>query len=681
MSDTSKVLATRFTDDRFPVEWKNDSEKSLMWFYDDLHCPNPISPLYFDIGGWWDVDGRWGGDCTYMYQRFGAPIGKSWIAKKIGGYVYSAVVPPEEDADKIGPMFDYYLKVMPIYAETFLDRWHKMYIPRLKEMQNAIIDFDFEHKSLPEIMIHMEDMLDMKAEAFRIHWIINLAQFQASTDFTNAAKNAGADDVLIGKINVSPDDRNWDSLKALWEMKEEVCKNPELKELFLSTKDNAVIMEKISSIPGSKKFLDMMEAYRVEYGFKAMYTHEFIYKTWYEDPTPAYEAVRTYVNNDYDYNAEYDSCMKSQKEAIEQLYSMVSDPEELAKLKRYLELCVGMAPITPDHHFYIDQGIYSHLRVAFIQIGKAMVREGILEDPEDIFMLKYQEIRCACCSDYPVKELVKERRAEMDAAWKIQPKLWYGTATEWQLTAEPYKTLWGYPQVFEAEQAEEAESASATGSAGTALKGIPGCPGVVEGIAHLVSDPSELDDVKPGEILVCKMTNPAWVVAFSKIAGLVTDTGGALSHPAVVAREFNVPCVVGTRKATQAIQNGDTIRVDGSTGVVEVVTKKNITVKGIPGCPGVVEGIAHLVSDPSELDDVIPGEILVCKMTNPAWVVAFSKIAGLVTDTGGALSHPAVVAREFNVPCVVGTRHATASIKNGDKVRVNGSTGVVEVIG
>ena len=93
MSDTSKVLATKFTDDRFPIEWKDEGEKSLMWFYDDLHCPNPISPLYFDIGGWWDCDGRWGADCTYMYQRFGAPIGKAWIAKKIGGYVYSAIPP------------------------------------------------------------------------------------------------------------------------------------------------------------------------------------------------------------------------------------------------------------------------------------------------------------------------------------------------------------------------------------------------------------------------------------------------------------------------------------------------------------------------------------------------------------------------------------------------------------
>ena len=86
-----------------------------------------------------------------------------------------------------------------------------------------------------------------------------------------------------------------------------------------------------------------------------------------------------------------------------------------------------------------------------------------------------------------------------------------------------------------------------------------------------MSHPSELDTVKEGEILVCKMTNPAWVVAFSKIGALVTDTGGALSHPAVVAREFGVPCVVGTRRATQILKTGDKIRVDGSTGTVEVI--------------------------------------------------------------------------------------------------------------
>ena len=67
------------------------------------------------------------------------------------------------------------------------------------------------------------------------------------------------------------------------------------------------------------------------------------------------------------------------------------------------------------------------------------------------------------------------------------------------------------------------------------------------------------------------MTNPAWVVLFTKIAGLVTDAGGMTSHPAVLAREFGIPAVVGTSEATRQIKTGDRIRVDGTAGVVEIM--------------------------------------------------------------------------------------------------------------
>ena len=93
-----------------------------------------------------------------------------------------------------------------------------------------------------------------------------------------------------------------------------------------------------------------------------------------------------------------------------------------------------------------------------------------------------------------------------------------------------------------------------------------------------------------------------------------------------------------------------------------------------------VEGTARLVSSLEEFDEVRDGEILVCRMTNPAWVVLFTKIGGLVTDAGGVAAHPAVVSREFGLPAVVGTSHATERISTGDRVRVNGSTGVVEIL-
>ena len=84
---------------------------------------------------------------------------------------------------------------------------------------------------------------------------------------------------------------------------------------------------------------------------------------------------------------------------------------------------------------------------------------------------------------------------------------------------------------------------------------------------------------------------------------------------------------------------------------------------------------------PGWAERVKPGEIMVCQMTNPAWVVVFSKIKGVVTDTGGVLCHTAVVAREFGIPGVVGTGDATHRIKTGARLRVNGNTGLVEILG
>ena len=98
------------------------------------------------------------------------------------------------------------------------------------------------------------------------------------------------------------------------------------------------------------------------------------------------------------------------------------------------------------------------------------------------------------------------------------------------------------------------------------IDGIGGSPGVIEGIARVVRTVDEFDEVRDGDILVCQMTNPAWVVLFTKIAGLVTDTGGTTSHPAVLAREFGIPAVIGTSVATQRIATGDRLRIDGTAG-------------------------------------------------------------------------------------------------------------------
>jgi pyruvate,water dikinase len=161
---------------------------------------------------------------------------------------------------------------------------------------------------------------------------------------------------------------------------------------------------------------------------------------------------------------------------------------------------------------------------------------------------------------------VAERRAEREAAAKRQPRDWVGTVTESQLNF-PYWVNWGYPERFHRQ-----ESAGQGSQDMAQIAGIAGSPGVVEGTARVVRTVADFDEVAEGDILVCQMTNPAWVVLFTKIAGLVTDTGGTTSHPAVLAREFGIPAVVGTSEATRRISTGDRIRVDGTAGVVEITS-------------------------------------------------------------------------------------------------------------
>jgi pyruvate,water dikinase len=104
------------------------------------------------------------------------------------------------------------------------------------------------------------------------------------------------------------------------------------------------------------------------------------------------------------------------------------------------------------------------------------------------------------------------------------------------------------------------------------------------------------------------------------------------------------------------------------------------TIKGIPGAIGEVEGIVHLIHNMDEADQFQPGEILVTVLTNVGWTLLFPKAAAIVTDIGAALSHTAIVAREFGIPAVVGCGDATMRLKTGDRVLVNGGQGFVKIL-
>ena len=572
----SEVQGTFFGDEDFPITWE-EGERELFWIYDDLHCPNPISPMFFDIGGWWLT-------CDHMFRRFGTPFASDWIAKNINGYLYTAAIPadarlraeateyqsryvPRVPRDPAYPAYigAYMGAVLPHYAEHFLDWWRERLRPEMERNFAYLDNYDTERASLIEMAVLLEDAIDSHDRHWKIHWMLNFAQF-SSTLALNATiqeVKGEVDPSLMGRLQSSVEDRNWDSIEELWRIKEEIKGSAELTRAFQGETAGDVLRSLQTTEQGRRLITERIEPYQKEFGYKAIWSHEFVYPTWKENATPIIEVVRGYLETDYNYPGTIQAVKEDLNKAIQELMNDVPEGEGRKKLQTALDLSLRMNPLTPDHHFYIDQGTNARLRLVLIAIGKKLVHAGLLDDPEDVVYLRYNELRLLMTNAEAVnaRSLVSQRRDEREEAFQVRPREWAGTATKTAL-AFPYNSLWGFPEKFYREPPKK------TGE----LTGLAASPGVIEGIARNVASLEQFDQVKEGEILVCRMTNPAWVLLFTKIVGLVTDAGGVTSHPAVVSREFGIPAVVGTSNATERIKTGDRVRVNGSTGTVEVLS-------------------------------------------------------------------------------------------------------------
>jgi pyruvate,water dikinase len=102
------------------------------------------------------------------------------------------------------------------------------------------------------------------------------------------------------------------------------------------------------------------------------------------------------------------------------------------------------------------------------------------------------------------------------------------------------------------------------------IRGVAASPGTVQGTARVVRTLEEASKLRRGDIMVCEMTVPTWVPLFATVSGVVADSGGVLSHCAIVAREFRLPAVVGTHVGTTLIRDGMTVTIDGAKGLVRI---------------------------------------------------------------------------------------------------------------
>ncbi len=201
------------------------------------------------------------------------------------------------------------------------------------------------------------------------------------------------------------------------------------------------------------------------------------------------------------------------------------------------------------------------------ELGDRLTAAGSLDAPGDVFYLRSAELEAASVaraegvSRPDLAELARERHILHEARKRLDP---------------PIVVPPGGRMKFGPIDMAMFEPKPRSISTGPTLEGFAVSPGQVTAPASVVRSPQDFYKMVPDTILVCTTTTPAWTPLFAQAKGLVTDIGGALAHGSIVAREYGIPAVMGTGEATQRIENGQLIRVDGDSGTVTLVDQVDV---------------------------------------------------------------------------------------------------------
>ncbi len=229
---------------------------------------------------------------------------------------------------------------------------------------------------------------------------------------------------------------------------------------------------------------------------------------------------------------------------------------------------IVLGKVTPNH-FVIDKQSMKIVEKNIVKQPIELVRvpDGGTKEQEVPIELQDKQV----LTDSQVIELAgyaKEIERHYGGYMDMEYALDINTDKLWIVQARP-ETVWSQKKK---EGNTGDDNVVAVADAKVAVRGLPASPGVASGVVHVIDDPKDIDQFKKGEVLVTLMTSPDWVPAMKKAAAIVTNNGGMTCHAAIVSREMQIPCIVGTKSkevaATDVFKTGDVVTVDATNGIV-----------------------------------------------------------------------------------------------------------------
>ncbi|WP_354255265.1 PEP/pyruvate-binding domain-containing protein [Arthrobacter sp. OAP107] len=294
----------------------------------------------------------------------------------------------------------------------------------------------------------------------------------------------------------------------------------------------------------------------------AVYNLDFVNPVPADDPSALLETLRYFVRGQGKDPHERQQRSADRREEQARLISARLGPRRRAVFRRLLRWAQKAAPVREDA--LADVGLaWPLMRRMLLELGERLTAGGVVAAPSDIFWLRLDELRNAIefglatpgaaitGTDRPVRAEAVEQRKML---WRGQRK-----AAAPQLLPESRWMERVFGSMMPARSVQEA---------GDVITGVGASSGRVSAPARLLHGPDDFASMRPGEVLVARMTTPAWTPLFAMASAVVTDVGGPLSHSSIVAREYGIPAVLGTGVATQRVSSGQQVMVDGDAGTV-----------------------------------------------------------------------------------------------------------------
>ncbi len=572
----------RFDDER------READEQRFWFWNSMHFPVPM-PAFDAIC----IDTAYQALGTWQNRVFAVPpaMGIDW--RCINGYIYISGN-PVTDPEKIAERVEFFQK----RAGYYFQNWDGLYAKWRTKMDALIADL--EALRVPELGAYEPDavafedqetsycsVLDAYRRALRLadlmwqnHFEFLLLGYGAYMTFAELCK-ANLPDIpdqhiaqMVAGIDVllfRPDAE----LRRLARL----AIDTGVDGAFAEGRTPQEIDAELAATEAGRSWLAALE--QVKDPWFHMATGDGLYHyygSWFDDPTIPYASLTGHIaalRGGEDIERHSDR-VAAERDRLASEYRGLLGEEARASFDELLGLARTVFPYVEEHKFICDYWFLTSWWNKIREFGDLLVAHGFLPDRDAIFQLSRLEVQAALDEllltwatggqargpkYWP--PIVARRRELLERLGEWTPPPAVGAVPEAVLDPALIM-LWGVTT-------ERVHAWARHADGGSNLTGTAASPGVVEGIARVVKTVREIGDVRDGEILVCSITSPAWAPIFSKITAAVTDIGGVMSHAAIVCREYALPSVVGTGRATSQITTGQRIRVDGSAGTVTIL--------------------------------------------------------------------------------------------------------------